>query len=60
MWVDSMAPYGVVGDARAIVSVQDPAPNATVTLVTGETRVESIVTVGFWVRLAGGDYRYVE
>ncbi|MDC0526090.1 hypothetical protein OAO87_03730 [bacterium] len=52
MWVDSMAPYGVVNNrGRAVVAVQDPCPNASVTPLTGTTRVDAVVTVGFWEQL---------
>ena len=52
--------YGVVNNRRAVVAVQDPYPNASVTVLTGATRVDAIVTVGFWVHLSNEHYRYVK
>ncbi|RPG32542.1 MAG: hypothetical protein CBB72_010845 [Muricauda sp. TMED12] len=60
MWVDTMAPYGVVNTMDAVVRVQDAHPNVNIDQVAGSLAVEAIVTVGLWLRLHDGTYRYVE
>jgi len=59
MYVDSMAPYGVVCDEAAIVAVQKDTP-PTLSVIGGQTQVAAVVTVGCWVRIDTGAYRYVE
>ena len=60
MWVDTMAPYGIVNTPDAIIRVQDANPNTAVEAVGGRVKVEAIVTIGFWVILNDGRFRWVE
>ena len=59
-WVDSMAPYGVTSCKDAIVRVTDPSPNMQLDMVSGSVQVESIVTVGMWLRTTRGSFKYIE